>query len=175
MRTRTPRDSQPPVGDCLFQIGICCRAANGTIGEYPRAPRLREDLELQELELLYDSVRAYAVGHGCAADWEEAELGRATEVRTSFVPTFELPAIVPRNLDLSVLEARRASLKGGARAKQHRRRTAVHSCRATRCGDKSGPGEAGGVLQDHLKPAADRVLEKIGVALETHESWRRSA
>ncbi len=68
--------SAPPVGDCLFQVGFSLQALLGRHRRISRAPHLREDPEVQDLELLYDSVRAYAVGHGCAADWTEAESAR---------------------------------------------------------------------------------------------------
>ena len=154
-------EGSPPVSDCLFQVGFCCRVVSGVIGEYPRAPQLREDPELQELDLLYDGVRGYAVGHGCAADWTESEPGQASEVRTSFLPAFELPAIVPRELDFDVLDASRLAEGGAARD------IVIEELRQFLSGydqwrlEKSDSAQ---LLPARLRSAADLVLEKTRVA-----------
>jgi hypothetical protein len=159
-------DSRPPVEDCLFQVGFRCRPVGGTIGEYPRPPMLREDVEIRELELLYNEVRAYAVGHGCAADWTEGRRGCATEVHTAFVPTFELPAIIPRDLDLDVLKAARLA-EGGAP-----RKTLIGEMREFLSDYGKWADERRTEVADlaqHLRPAANHALEKIQVAAKRIE------
>lgn len=53
------------------------------------------DPESLELEMLYSGRHAYASGHGCSADWTQDDEGNAVEVRTEFLPFFELLQMKP--------------------------------------------------------------------------------
>ena len=57
-----------------------------------------DDPDAALAELLYRDFPEFAVGHGCAADWDLGPDGRATEVRTEFIPAFEIPAVRPSGL-----------------------------------------------------------------------------
>ena len=155
------KEGPASVEDCLFQVGFRCRAVNGIIGEYPRAPQLREDPEVQELELLYDGVRAYAVGHGCAAEWTEVRVGQASDVQTAFIPAFELPPIVPRELDLAVMDASRLAAGGAERA------VVIDELREFVAGYdqwRLEKTEQAQELSGALRAAALRVVEKMATA-----------
>ena len=63
---------------------------------YPRVPGERLDEEEEEIELLYRHMLTFAVGHGCAADWE-ASWGaeRVAVIRSSCLPVAETPSVTP--------------------------------------------------------------------------------
>ena len=102
--------SNPSLHDpesCLFQVGLRCEASEGRIEEYPAVENLAVDHEEFELALRYAHERVFAIGHGCAADWETAD-GR-TKVSTSFVPFVDVPPLVTADGDQPIL--RLASLR----------------------------------------------------------------
>ena len=72
--------------NALFQVEICARAT-GKTKLIPRPSRRAG--EGDELKLLYRNALEYAVGHTCSADWDDA----VTEVRTTWVPAYVVPAI----------------------------------------------------------------------------------
>lgn len=74
----------------LFEARLRCVIESGEVGAYPRVDRSLLDDEEQEIELQYAHRQIYAIGHGCAADWEEDE-GRIVELRTETMPAVEVP------------------------------------------------------------------------------------
>ena len=100
---------------CFFQCGFEVVPTGGArIEPYLERPDGNQDPEETALALLFRHRPTFAVGHGCAADWE-AEEGRVTALRTEVMPVFQQPPVVARaslpgvQLSLSVLA--RASLK----------------------------------------------------------------
>ena len=87
---------------CLFQVSMTCEPVNGSIVEYPAVESLGMSEEEAELRLQYRHVRTYAVGHGCAADWQERE-GRAIRVWTEFMPFVAVKPLVVSASDEQVL------------------------------------------------------------------------
>lgn len=78
--------------DVLYQNWIRCTSENGEIAAYPSPDRYSWDPEEEELALIYDSKRTYAIGHGTSALWNtDAEC--VTEVESSFLPRYEVPPI----------------------------------------------------------------------------------
>lgn len=78
--------------DCIFQTGIRCRVTDGKIGEYPSVRSLSYDDEEEELALQYSNHVAYAIGHGCSANWK-ASNGEAEYVETDFMPVSEVKPV----------------------------------------------------------------------------------
>ncbi len=74
----------------LFEARLRCVIDSGEVGVYPRVDRSLLDEEEQEIELQYAHRHIYAIGHGCAADWEESN-GKVTELRTETMPAVEVP------------------------------------------------------------------------------------
>ncbi|MFI9171516.1 helicase-related protein [Streptomyces lincolnensis] len=84
----------------LFQCGLTIRAANGSTAFVERpAPGASHDDEVATSRLLHRHAPTFAVGHGCAAewDWTPSPIGvtdtvpaAVTEVRSEFVPTVEV-------------------------------------------------------------------------------------
>jgi hypothetical protein len=114
----------------LFQSGFEASIANengtGSILPYPegRAISSKDDdsrpahiqKEEESLDLLYRKARTFAVGHGCAADWDKTEPGASsvTTVSAECMPVFEAPSRTPQVLkeDGSRLKVSMAALAG---------------------------------------------------------------
>ena len=82
---------------------------------YPRADLTRPDEEEQSLDLLYRDFETFAIGHGCAADWEKSDAKRAANcVHAVPLPSHETPSITPdiKRADGSKLEIQMAPLAG---------------------------------------------------------------
>ncbi|MFN3166121.1 MAG: helicase-related protein [Phycisphaeraceae bacterium] len=75
----------------------------------PRRGNESKDSDIRSYRLLYRNAKPFAVGHGCSADWEcEPEAEHASEIRTTFVPRYELlladsPKIDMRGLSMKEL------------------------------------------------------------------------
>ncbi|MCF1596672.1 helicase-related protein [Streptomyces muensis] len=84
----------------LFQCGLTVRAADGSTAFVERpAPAAGHDPEIGTSRLLHRHAPTFAVGHGCAAEWDwapspigvtEAETPAVPEVRSQFVPSVEV-------------------------------------------------------------------------------------
>jgi hypothetical protein len=116
-RPAPPEDSQIPEESWIFQPKIAVRAIDGEAVFCAREVEYETsimDPEIVSQEMLYWDRPEFAVGHGCAASWNQV-LGerRATEVATDVLPAWELPRIDPRS-DVEA-ELRMAEL-GGASA-----------------------------------------------------------
>ncbi|MGW6485848.1 helicase-related protein [Streptomyces sp. NPDC055056] len=84
----------------LFQCGLTVRAADGsTVFVERSAPAAAHDPEIATSRLLHRHAPTFAVGHGCAAewDWTPSPIGvtdmvpaAVPEVRSEFVPTVEV-------------------------------------------------------------------------------------
>ena len=88
--------------DCYFQVRFAMKSE-----EFPPLPEnkkisRKDDEDFQSNRLLYRNIKNYAIGHGCAADWEETE--PVQEIRTEIFPTYEVKPIVPNQLDDVSLE-----------------------------------------------------------------------
>ncbi|MDN3022587.1 helicase-related protein [Streptomyces sp. S.PB5] len=84
----------------LFQCGLTIRAADGSSAFVERpAPAAAHDPEVATSRLLHRHAPTFAVGHGCAAEWDwtpppvgvtDTVVAAVTEVRSEFVPTVEV-------------------------------------------------------------------------------------
>ncbi|MFH8792366.1 helicase-related protein [Streptomyces sp. NPDC017941] len=84
----------------LFQTGLTVRASDGSSAFVERPAALSAvDNELRTSRLLHRHAPTFAVGHGCAADWDwspppvgisDIERAAVTEVRTEFLPSHEV-------------------------------------------------------------------------------------
>ena len=115
-RNRSENPRRPDDSDWLFQPRLRARHPDGSAVFEPRS--LDDVVDFEALdhdrrsdELLFRDRPEYAVGHGCAADWDAEGGAGATEVRTVILPVHELPRIDPREGDEPGLDMRRL---GGA-------------------------------------------------------------
>ena len=76
----------------LFEVRLKCVIEAGAVGRYPRVEFSLLDEEQQELELQYKNRKIFAIGHGCAVDWQEDQRG-VREIRSEFMPVVEVPQV----------------------------------------------------------------------------------
>ncbi len=74
----------------LFEASLRCVIDAGDVGVYPRVNRSLLDQEEQEIELQYANRHIYAIGHGCAANWD-VNNGKVVELRSETMPVVEVP------------------------------------------------------------------------------------
>jgi hypothetical protein len=80
--------------DMLLQAGMDVTCADaGEFLEYPSARLASTQPDELELRLQYRHARVYAVGHGCAADWEQSPDGAVVAVRTEVMPQQGVPMV----------------------------------------------------------------------------------
>ncbi|MBS1955202.1 MAG: hypothetical protein JST89_13530 [Cyanobacteria bacterium SZAS-4] len=93
---------------CFFQCRMTIENLDGSACflNYPTKPPEVTDEDACSMHLLYAHRGVYAVGHGCAADWQvDSSSQSATSISTESIPEFEVKPIVPRelnNIDLSM-------------------------------------------------------------------------
>ena len=78
----------------IFQVKVRVDSSDGRAVFLPRppAPHLLDSTELWNFELLYRDQPQFAVGHGCAVDWQSSDdLHHATAVWTEWMPAEEVP------------------------------------------------------------------------------------
>jgi hypothetical protein len=88
---------------CLHQVGFECHPVGGEVREYPSVAFLVREHEEEEFRLLHRNARVFAIGHGCAAEWDSGTGATAGSVRTTLMPTYEVPALThegPRMSDV---------------------------------------------------------------------------
>ena len=74
----------------LFEASLRCVIEAGDVGVYPRVDRSLLDQEEQEIELQYANRHIYAIGHGCAANWNVND-NKVVELRSETMPAVEVP------------------------------------------------------------------------------------
>lgn len=80
----------------LFQCDFEVRAADGlTIEPYPSVQVFERDEEEEGVNLLYRKMMTFAIGHGCAATWEDNRDGTAASVASDPLPAFEVMSLTP--------------------------------------------------------------------------------
>jgi len=86
----------------LFQAGIRVKCSSGTqaISSYPDLSLASGDGLLPSSDelvnkLLYRRYKTFAIGHGCAADWEGISPDAVSEVWSDVMPSYEIPTISP--------------------------------------------------------------------------------
>lgn len=111
---QTPSGSGTRDEVCFFQCGFSVEASDGSacflkyperetlaqcgagVAESKEAKKQREEEE--SLALLYRHRQTFAVGHGCAARWSDAEGESVWRVETDVMPRFELFPVVARGV-----------------------------------------------------------------------------
>ena len=106
---RQSTSKSPDSATCFYQCGFSIYSADHDrcFRSYPEYAQNVHDPEEQSLQLLYLHRRTFAVGHGCAADWNDSESERTDLVRTEVLPAYEAKPVLPTRmpgLDLSLHE-----------------------------------------------------------------------
>lgn len=89
--------------DCYFQVHFSISSDKGFCPLPDIQKTNARDEDYLSNQLLYRDVRNYAIGHGCAADWNVVE-GTVKKIETSIFPMFEVKPIVPASLEGVTLE-----------------------------------------------------------------------
>ncbi len=86
-----------------FQVGLRISTRVPAIVDRTSHVNVGHDEDLDTSALLYRNKRTFAVGHGCAVEWDIRSTSQAVNyVATTFLPTFELSRARPGLLDESV-------------------------------------------------------------------------
>ncbi|MER7604762.1 helicase-related protein [Nocardioides sp. NPDC127503] len=81
-------------GSAFFQIGFTAAANGGLrIEPYPDVEQPDSDDEEKSIALLYRERLTYAIGHGCAATWTDAD--EVTWVAADAMPAYEVASLTP--------------------------------------------------------------------------------
>jgi len=90
-------DSRSGSVGALFQASLEVSAeGSARIQPYPEPPSPGEaDWEAESIALLYRHKPTFAVGHGCAAEWDEPAGGTTASVRAEPLPAYEVPSLTP--------------------------------------------------------------------------------
>ena len=103
----------PDSGDatCYFQVEFSLVNSN-SFSPMPGRSRINtNDEDWLSNQLLYRKVKNYAIGHGCAADWEETAQG-VFSVKTVIFPSWEVKPIIPSSIPGVVLSMYELGPKG---------------------------------------------------------------
>jgi len=109
--------ARPPADRWMFQPTLRVNGQNGEAIFVPREPEPEladTDRDRDSNRLLFRNRREFAVGHSCAAAWRVGERSdSAFELRTDFLPRFELPrtearAFEDRGMSMSALAGARS-------------------------------------------------------------------
>lgn len=90
--------------DCFFQIKFKLFSEKG-FSALTEGQKTTEDEDYRSNLLLYRNIHNYAIGHGCAADWEESET--VHWISSAIFPKYDIKPIVPnsfKDISLSMLE-----------------------------------------------------------------------
>ena len=86
------QNRRPEPTECIFQSTLICSSKEGKISAYPNSRDYFSDLEDEELALLYQEKKTYAVGHGCSAAWEQK--GEKIIVSSTTMPFHETAPVI---------------------------------------------------------------------------------
>ena len=89
---KTPRNS-----DCYFQCRFSVTSTDGQacFCSYPEQPNDQNNQDERSLQLLHLHRPTFAVGHGCAADWQDSQSESTTRISTEVLPTYEIKPVLP--------------------------------------------------------------------------------
>lgn len=95
--------------DCFFQCKFKLFSEKG-FAPLSDSQRITEDEDYQSNQLLYRNVRNYAIGHGCAADWDDD--ATVSWISTAIFPKYDIKPIVPSAIEGVSLEMYKMSPYG---------------------------------------------------------------
>lgn len=95
--------------DCFFQCKFKLFSEKG-FSPLSDSQRITTDEDYQSNQLLYRNVRNYAIGHGCAADWDDGDAVKW--ISTAIFPKYDIKPIVPSTIEGVSLEMLKMSPYG---------------------------------------------------------------
>lgn len=108
LNEQTAQSQRPRDDECWFQceLEITAFAGKACFLEYPDRFGISLDEEEQSLRLLFSHLKTFAIGHGCAANWDGGATDAVSLIRTESLPSYEIKPVMPTriaDLDLSML------------------------------------------------------------------------
>lgn len=88
--------------DCYFQVQFDLISGQG-FSSMPETEKLTSDNDYLSNQMLYRNIKTFAIGHGCAARWDESQVP-VKKLSTSIFPMYEIKPIVPSRIDGVSLE-----------------------------------------------------------------------
>ncbi|WP_287016986.1 helicase-related protein [Gordonia sp. (in: high G+C Gram-positive bacteria)] len=84
-----------------FQAGIAVYTQNADIVDRSAPRNLEQDPDLASAALMYRHAFTFAIGHGCAAEWDldAVQNGAVSKVATTFIPSHEVHRAKPGSLE----------------------------------------------------------------------------
>lgn len=82
--------------ECFFQVKLKINSQKG-FTPLPDTSRINADEDYESNSFLYRKIKNYAMGHGCAADWDSSQVVRWITSET--FPTYEVKPIVPKAIE----------------------------------------------------------------------------
>lgn len=80
----------------MFQMGFSIIPTDGLVIEpYPEVECIGLHEEEQSADLLYRNKRTYAIGHGCAAEWDSNTRDGVSQLRAVAMPAYEVVSLTP--------------------------------------------------------------------------------
>lgn len=102
--TAVPEQKSMRDDKAWFQVGVTVTTVQPAIVDRTRNMNLGDDEDLDSAALLYRNMYTFAIGHGCAVEWDRSTAvdGCVDRVSTTFIPTYEVPRARPGLLDKSI-------------------------------------------------------------------------
>lgn len=85
---------------CFFQVDFSVESDVPLLALHDSTGSIDEDEDYLNNQLLYRNVKAFGIGHGCAATWDQGALD-VRRVKADFLPSYEVRPIVPAASQLS--------------------------------------------------------------------------
>lgn len=151
----------------MFQMGFSVIPADGLVVEpYPEVEGIGLHEEEQSDDLLYRNKRTYAIGHGCAAEWDSNTRGVVSQLRAVAMPAYEVVSLTP-NIYLKD--------QGGQFLldRQGERRVLTVSMRELADGTAEGREQVEKVLQLYAEWIAERKAEIVDLPERFHQAAHR--
>lgn len=167
-----------------FQTGIEVRTVGASIIGRGVARNIGSDSDLDTSALMYRNVHTFAIGHGCAAEWDLSAIdnGAVSRVNTTFIPTHEVHRAKPTaisGVDLRMHFLSEASLPDVTAALREMtrryRQWIADTESAVASGDNAVVGDLVGVAERHMgdmRIAADRIDAGIDLLERDPEAER---
>lgn len=93
-QSRTRRDDEVLLSFFQPEISIAANPEN-SFEDVRKNIHMNSDPELLDLEMLYSEEKSYAVGHGCAANWDLDEFGNCRRIYIDYLPEYEVLQMMP--------------------------------------------------------------------------------